>query len=184
MDFERVGAAGLIVRQFLSAAECQDLIDLAEREGFIAAQVRTLAGQKPMPQVRNNQRTTLASPEWVARLWTRMSTLPLPMIEGQTATGLPRELRFYKYEPGERFKMHKDGPWHEDGLSSKLTALVYLNDGYQGGETIFRDGTVVPETGMLLLFEHPNWHEGAALTAGVKYVMRSDVMYRVANVSY
>ena len=176
-SFEPAGAAGLIVRQFLSRKECQDLIQLAERSGFVAAQVRTTAGQKPMPQVRNNQRTTLASPQWVARLWDLLGAMPLPLIEGQRAVGLPRELRFYKYEPGERFKMHKDGPWHEDGLSSKLTALVYLNDGYEGGETNFRDATVVPETGMLLLFEHPNWHEGAALTSGVKYVLRSDVMY-------
>ena len=177
MEFEKIGSAGLVVRGLLSAVECQQLIQLAEEQGFVAAAVRTLEGQKSMPLVRNNQRTLLDSPEWVALLWARLAALPLPVLDGQSAVGLPKDLRFYKYDPGERFKMHKDGPWHEDGQSSKLTALFYLNDGYEGGETVFRDATVVPETGMLLLFEHPNWHEGTALTAGTKYVMRSDVMY-------
>ena len=94
------------------------------------------------------------------------------------ACALPRELRFYKYDPGQRFKMHKDGPWHEDGLSSKLTFLLYLNDDFTGGMTDFRDFSVTPQRGHALLFVHDTWHEGQAVQTGVKYVLRSDVMYR------
>ncbi|TXI24978.1 MAG: hypothetical protein E6Q67_01770 [Roseateles sp.] len=130
-----------------------------------------------MPRVRNNERTLVESPSWVALLWERLSQVELPTLDGAQAVGLPKDLRFYKYLPGQRFKMHKDGPWREGGLTSKLTLLVYLNDEFTGGATDFREFLVVPKTGMALLFVHDSWHEGAAVAAGTKYVVRSDVMY-------
>ena len=72
------------------------------------------------------------------------------------------------------------GPWREDGLASRLTLLVYLNDGFTGGDTDFREFRVKPEAGAALLFVHDTWHEGAAIEAGTKYVLRSDVMYGAA----
>jgi len=39
-------------------------------------------------------------------------------------------------------------------------------------------GCVVPETGMAIVFNHYMLHEGEALRTNVKYIMRSDVMYR------
>lgn len=35
----------------------------------------------------------------------------------------------------------------------------------------------MPRAGSALLFIHDTWHEGAAVTAGTKYVLRSDVLY-------
>ena len=129
------------IEGFLDPEECEQLIALAEREGFASAGVA------------------------------------LPEVDAQVPRGLPKDLRFYKYAPGQRFKMHKDGPWHEDGLTSQLTLLVYLNDGFTGGDTDFRDFRVKPDTGAALLFIHDTWHEGAAIESGTKYVLRSDVMY-------
>ena len=58
--------------------------------------------------------------------------------------------------------------------------MVYLNEGFAGGETRFHDYEVdvVPRTGMALLFQHRVLHEGCVVTTGTKYVLRSDVMYR------
>ncbi len=136
-----------------------------------------MSGTRPMPQVRNNQRTQFAAPGWVSVLWQLVQGRPLPTIHGQRAVGLPRDLRFYAYDPGQRFKMHKDGPWHEDGLASQLTLLIYLNEDFEGGATDFRDFAVAPRAGDALLFVHDTWHEGQAITRGTKYVLRSDVMY-------
>jgi hypothetical protein len=86
-------------------------------------------------------------------------------------------IRRARFPPGQRFKMHKDGPWHEDGLTSRLTLLVYLNDDFTGGDTDFREFRVKPEPGAALLFIHDTWHEGAAVESGTKYVLRSDVLY-------
>lgn len=166
------------VSALLSPVESETLIALAEQHGFESAGVRTAAGaQKAMPHVRNNERVVFESPQWVDRLWRRLAAVGLPELDGQVAVGLPGLLRFYKYWPGQRFRMHKDGPWSEGGLSSKLTLLVYLNDGFVGGDTDFRQFRVVPKTGDGLLFVHDTWHEGAAVEEGVKYALRSDVMY-------
>lgn len=161
----------------LTGEECGQLIELAESKGFGAASVRTAGGAQSMPQVRNNERVLVESPEWVQRLWQRLQAAGLPDVAGQTARGLPKDLRFYKYSPGQRFKMHKDGPWTESGLTSQLTLLVYLNEAFAGGSTDFREFVVQPKTGAALLFLHDTWHEGAAVQAGTKYVLRSDVLY-------
>lgn len=156
---------------------CSKLIALSESCGFNAASVRTSEGQKAMPNVRNNERTIFEAPAWINFLWTRLASASLPAIQGESPIGLPKELRFYKYTPGQRFKMHKDGTWTEGGFTSRLTFLIYLNDGFVGGETDFRDFKISPKTGGALLFLHDTWHEGAAVNSGVKYVLRSDVMY-------
>jgi len=61
--------------------------------------------------------------------------------------------------------------------------MVYLNEGFEGGETLFLQPktVIVPRTGMALFFQHPILHEGCELTRGVKYVLRSDVMYRATS---
>jgi hypothetical protein len=58
--------------------------------------------------------------------------------------------------------------------------MVYLNDGFVGGETVFFKPEricVRPETGLALVFYHPQLHEGSLIERGTKYVLRTDVMY-------
>ena len=65
-----------------------------------------------------------------------------------------------------------------------MTFMVYLNEGCEGGGTHFYDpgGTlklaVRPERGKALVFLHLRLHEGAPVTGGRKYALRTDVMYR------
>ena len=60
-----------------------------------------------------------------------------------------------------------------------FTAMVYLNDDFEGGTTDFLRGpSVVPRRSMLLLFEHELVHQGAPVLRGCKYVLRTDVMFR------
>ena len=56
--------------------------------------------------------------------------------------------------------------------------MVYLNDGFEGGETSFNHIDVVPKRGMALFFIHQIKHKGQSVSQGRKYVLRSDVMYR------
>lgn len=135
------------VKDFLSRSECSELVALAEANSFVPAAVRTDHGERFMQSVRNNDKTLVEHPQWVGRLWRSLDALPLPDIGAERAVGLPRALRFYRYSPGQRFKMHKDGPWREDGLVSKLTLLVYLNDDFAGGATDFRNFVVTPKLG-------------------------------------
>ena len=81
--------------------------------------------------------------------------------------------------------MHYDGSISRgDDEESKLTFMVYLNEGCEGGQTAFYhpDGRprfeVRPRTGQALIFVHLQLHEGAPVTGGRKYALRTDVMYR------
>lgn len=173
----------------LTIDECQGLIERAETIGFAAASVRTHAGPKMMTNIRNNDRVNLDDPELADLMWSRISAV-LPILDGQQPESVDRRLRFYRYEPGQEFKRHKDGSvTSKDGNLSKLSYLIYLNSDFEGGETTFRDyvGTgdsrqkiqhvITPKTGSALLFRHHRWHEGSRLTSGRKYVLRSDVFY-------
>jgi hypothetical protein len=61
---------------------------------------------------------------------------------------------------------------------SFITVIVYLNDESVGGETLFADVSVKPEIGTALLFPHEVMHQGSQILSGVKWVLRTDVMYR------
>jgi hypothetical protein len=95
--------------------------------------------------------------------------------------GIYLPLRIYRYEPGQHFGLHQDqayaGP---DGSRSLLTLMVYLNDDFEGGDTDFpeQETRVVPKTGTALWFQHMLLHSGTRVVRGVKYVLRSDVLYR------
>ena len=169
--------------------ECLRLIDLAESIGFEAASVRTASGPKMMSHIRNNDRVVLNDPELAGEMWSRVAAY-LPMLDGCLPTGVDSQLRFYRYVPGQEFKRHKDGAvTNEEGETSKLSYLVYLNDDCEGGATSFRDYREVagkrekieqivnPTIGSALLFRHERWHEGTPVTVGVKYVLRTDVFY-------
>lgn len=179
----------LTVAGVFTATECSALIERAESIGFNAASVRTHSGPKLMTNIRNNDRVNLDDPDLAALMWSRISPV-LPSLDGQHAVGVDRHLRFYRYEPGQEFKRHKDGSATNDaGCTSKLSYLIYLNDGFEGGSTTFREyigsgdsrckieHVVTPSVGSALLFRHERWHEGSPVTAGRKYVLRSDVFY-------
>src|SRR6266436_493544 len=94
------------------------------------------------------------------------------------ALGLNERLRFYRYGPDQQFAAHVDGSFvRANGERSLLTFMVYLNDGFEGGETKFTETTIQPRKAMALIFRHELLHEGAAVTSGRKYVLRSDVMF-------
>lgn len=175
----------------LSTDECRLLIDRAAAIGFEAASVRTAQGAQMRTDIRNNDRVVLRDPELARLMWERVADV-LPPIEGEVAVGVDSELRFYRYEPGQQFKRHRDGSVKDAaGRSSRLSYLIYLNDGCRGGETTFyhygtsgeervlREVSVSPSIGTALVFRHERWHAGSPVTEGRKYVLRSDVFYGV-----
>jgi hypothetical protein len=63
---------------------------------------------------------------------------------------------------------------------SLLTCLLYLNACEAGGATRFLDleRSVEPAPGRVLVFNHHLLHEGCPVVKGVKYVVRTDFMFR------
>lgn len=169
------------VRDVLSEAECRTWIAEMEGHGFEAAPITTGRGFVMAPSIRNNTRVMLDDVARAAALWERLAPFVPEEMGGWRAVGLNERFRVYRYEPGQYFRWHMDGAFRRSPReASLLTCMVYLNDeGLEGGATEFADfDRVLPETGKVLLFDHPLMHQGAPVVAGVKYVLRTDVMYR------
>ena len=77
---------------------------------------------------------------------------------------------FVKYLPGKYFKIHGD---HGPHYACTVSAVVYLNDNYVGGEIEFvrQELIVKPQAGDIILFPSNFVYEHASLeiTSGTKY---------------
>lgn len=166
----------------LCAEECTALIARAEEHCFTDAPITTARGFVHRPDIRNNTRVMLDDERLAEELWRRVRTVVPAQISHWRAIGLNERLRFYRYDSGQAFRWHYDGPFvRSSAEESLLTFMVYLNDEFTGGATEFENGpTVRPVRGMALLFLHPVLHQGAEVHQGRKYVLRTDVMYRRA----
>jgi predicted 2-oxoglutarate/Fe(II)-dependent dioxygenase YbiX len=173
----------ITVSNFLSPDECEAFIRLTLAEGYEDAPITTFRGFAMRPDIRNNTRVMKDDLLLAGRLWERMKGF-VPTHHRRIGTwrahGLNERFRYYRYTEGQYFKWHSDGPFirSEEELSL-FTAMVYLNDDFAGGMTDFQFGpSITPRRGMLLLFEHSLVHQGAPVSRGCKYVMRTDVMFR------
>jgi predicted 2-oxoglutarate/Fe(II)-dependent dioxygenase YbiX len=166
------------ISDFLSSRQCEDLVIFSEQLGYDEAEVSLPSGAKMMKSLRNNERLLYTDAALAAQYWERLQPFCPAQIDGTIAIGLNEQFRFYKYEPGQRFKRHIDGRFKRNALEeSRITFMVYLNDDFEGGETNFDTVSIRPQAGMALCFIHEQKHEGCAVTDGTKYVLRSDVMY-------
>ena len=60
-----------------------------------------------------------------------------PGTDGAVPVGLNERLRFYRYDPPQRFKGHRDGAVRRSPTErSRLTFIVYLNDRAESGRTV------------------------------------------------
>ncbi|XP_060601017.1 uncharacterized protein LOC132754407 [Ruditapes philippinarum] len=184
------GKLAFVLRNVLTEKECKDYIKKTEKMGYTDALVNIGGGrQQMMKDVRNNTRCIWDSFEEADKIWQRIKQFIPDKWRNREVMGLNERLRFLKYNPGEYFAPHMDGMYmRENGERSFVTIQLYLNQGFKGGSTTFMSFAetermeVVPETGMVLVFQHDIMHEGSALLEGRKYSMRTDVMYS-ANIS-
>ncbi|KII91647.1 hypothetical protein PLICRDRAFT_173464 [Plicaturopsis crispa FD-325 SS-3] len=110
-------------------------------------------------------------------------------------TKLNERMRFLKYGPGQYFREHTDGAYQDPVTHERsfYTLHLYLNDSAQtcatdkslvGGATTFysddmsRRLDVDPKAGRVLIFQHKGLlHSGDEVLSGIKYTMRTDLMY-------
>jgi hypothetical protein len=173
-----------VIRDFCTPQECDAFITQSENAGYEDATVTTAAGFVMDKDLRDSARLIVDDVDLAARLWARAEPFMPTRVSGWRAMGFNERLRFYRYDVGQKFAPHSDGYFRrENGERSQFTFMVYLNDGFTGGETRFYSDEgvphveVTPERGMALVFLHRRVHEGAPVVEGRKYVMRTDVMY-------
>lgn len=142
---------------------------------------------------RVNDRTLLDDLPAAEILWKYLQNVLRQDVTFDKAIGLNPNLRIYRYREGQFFEKHYDesvSAMTKSGSGkTKWTLLIYLTGGdeFKGGGTIFhphRRGmkplNVHPDKGMALLHKHGDdcmLHEGELITGGVKWVLRSDVVF-------
>lgn len=170
------------IADVLSPAECDAEIARIEALGPTAAPITTSRGFVMAPDIRNNERVMFDDAPLAERIYQRILAHLPATLSGMQPVGANERFRGYRYAPGQRFAPHYDGAFvRNDRERSLLTLIVYLDEACRGGDTNFLDFeiAVTPRRGMALLFQHLLLHEGAEVTDGRKYVLRSDVMYRL-----
>lgn len=170
----------LEIEGFLSPEECEQYMQFSEAQQYEAATVETEKGSIRVEEVRNNDRVLYTNEKWAAELWQRIKPIAPASIGNSIAIGLNELFRFYRYHPGQQFKRHIDNSFiRNETEASYYTLLIYLNDNFAGGETTIGKLSIKPKQGSALIFLHNLEHEGTALIAGIKYVLRTDIMYRL-----
>ncbi|MCU0702068.1 MAG: 2OG-Fe(II) oxygenase [Myxococcaceae bacterium] len=165
-----------------SQDECGALIARIEEAGPTPAPVSTARGPVMRPDLRTNDRVMFDDSGLAALIHRRLVPHVPPRLERDWhLVGANERLRCYRYRPGQAFAPHFDGSFHRaDDEVSLLTVLLYLNACESGGATRFLDleRSVDPAPGRVLVFNHHLLHEGCPVLTGVKYVVRTDLMYR------
>ncbi|CAE8610901.1 unnamed protein product [Polarella glacialis] len=177
---------GFVVDSVISTEACQRIVHLAEQCGF--------------RQRFSASAVTLFMPEdFSHKIFERLKP-HLPDHFGGRPIGINRRWAVLKYPEGKYFGPHVDGNVpgttregdelkYEKGTRSYMTCLFWLSDDLEGGETVFafpQGGiwvAIPPKTGAALLFFHGQnaimnpMHYGGDVRSGVKYLVRSDIIY-------
>ncbi len=190
-----------LLRDVLSRDECRQLLGASEAMGYEPDEP---AGGSRSVSAHNF--FWLADEQLLEQLFRRCLPFLPRELGGCRLAGLNARWRFYRYVPGVIYRPHIDGAWPGSGMRngryeydafggeqrSRLTFLVYLNEGFTGGCTTFflsspEEGVlhgfpVQPLQGSVLCFPHGDTagsllHEGSAVLRGSKYIIRTDVLY-------
>jgi prolyl 4-hydroxylase len=184
-----------LLRQLMTPSECRALIEEARRIGFTQAGLAIGDEQyRVNEKARNNKRVIIESRELAQTLWRRAKKQLNQTHEGARVVGLNERFRIYQYEAGQYFAPHYDLRMKLPDGESRESFMIYLNENFEGGTTRFFEQkprgehrsrkrnnherfSVKAPTGGAVVFDHLLLHEGSAVTKGIKYAVRTDVVY-------
>ncbi|KAJ4421897.1 hypothetical protein N0V82_003497 [Gnomoniopsis sp. IMI 355080] len=185
-----------LMKDVLTANECEQIIGAAEKIGFTPDAPIRAAGEEVSILAHNFY--WIADEAFCAGLWSRVEPFVPAAVGGRRVRGLNRRFRVYRYVPGAEYRAHIDGAWPPSGISAEdkylydasppgakqsslFTFLIYLNDEFEAGETTYflpgpREGTLnayplKPIQGSVALFPHGEvdgnlLHEGTGVQKG------------------
>ena len=181
------------VDHLIGEGECKRVIEATEKRGYSKALVNVGFGKQVlMDDYRKSDRFMSDDKEFAKVLLDRLMEVELfpRTFEAKSVSCLNERLRFLRYYKGGFFGQHHDGCYIRPNNSERsyVTLQLYLNEPTKGGATTFfevydkngealEEVPVHPAPGKALIFQHNISHEGSLLEEGVKYAMRTDVMY-------
>lgn len=179
-----------VVHNVLDEAHCAELIASVNAKGFTPALLNVGGGcQQLVPAARDGHRAIVDSPELAGWLLSVLRPfLPQELEDGSRLSELNERLRFLCYTPGQEFPAHRDACFERwdghprAGDFSYVTVQLYLHDvprAHGGATTFLMPGrpSCQPEAGSVLLFTQDLLHEGSLVRSGIKYTLRTEVMY-------
>ncbi|KAJ4386739.1 hypothetical protein N0V93_009637 [Gnomoniopsis smithogilvyi] len=193
----------VLIRNFWPKSLCRDYVSFLRTLSLTTTPGKPKRGDA----VRVNDRFQVQDQAFANRLWLQTGLRDVLMGEdwkglwGGDVVGLSPNIRIYRYSPSQFFDAHYDdsntltvesdqGPVLTKTTWTLLLYLTSASDGCRGGETVFfpndrqlakEEVAVPPETGMVLLHKHGDdcmLHEGREVTAGEKWIIRSDLCVR------
>ena len=190
-----LGGLGVILHDALTPDECRAVVEATERVGYEGAKKYCF-----MYFNRWNDRFMSDDSEMAEFLWERVKDFTPSRVDAMDRTwevdSLNTRFRFCKYIGGQGhyFGPHTDGIYTVDEDHKSLyTCMFYLNGGddFKGGLTNFIDHgsrkvnySIKPVPGLCAIFRQVDkrtFHEGTKVTKGLKYIMRTDVMYHAVK---
>ena len=169
----------------LSIQECLGIIDIAESYVF-----------RPdyRMHVKDMQCLDIRDEDFARGLWESGigQVLRTVSVDGLVPYGLNDVIRIQKFVQGGHLSRHIDRSITRDGLISKYSLCVFLNEGFEGGLSVFHvpyEAPVIfqPEAGLGLLYpqgELCTMQEETEVTFGTKYVLRADVLFAMPERTY
>ncbi len=166
------------IENFLDLETCNDLITEMESTGYFEESLYASPIEKKF-DITN--RLFFKSEEFAEIIWNNIKEyVPRKYHERYTSIGVNEQFRLYKYFKGQVFESHQDSPCiRNENERSFYSLLIYFNDNFKGGETIFENLSIKPKVGKAVFFPHTLIHSGALVIEGSKYILRTDIMYRL-----
>lgn len=203
IDLDTVPGAFQLLNVF-TEEECNNFIKKTEEVGYLEDAAVSLPRT-----VRHNDNVTWVVDDLTHDIiWNRCENFMYDNNDtflGKQPLGINKRFRFYKYSKGDFFKAHTDGSWPGSRVVNKelitnfyndrysqMTFLILLTEDFEGGETQFivnNHGTkelvnIRTPKGGVLCFPHGLHplhclHSSNTLTSGIKYIIRTDVLFKI-----
>jgi hypothetical protein len=167
-----------IIPGFFSSDECKKFISLFENS-------------EEVKRLSTRNRLMFHSPNLAQQIWDRVCKFIDPNFKYVCELGdtwephhINERFRLVKYDKNDKFDLHEDAQFVEDyNMQSFATVMVYLNDVPEennGGTKFIDHGiTLQPKEGLGVVFHVDGiMHYGEELKDGVKYIFRTDLIYK------
>jgi hypothetical protein len=165
--------------------ECNQLIQLSEKTGYEKASLYTdNNGIQHYNDGRDSLRCIIDDINLANDLEKRIKDIIPKIYNNMLFHSINERFRFLKYDGHGHFSRHSDAKYKTNKTISFITVLIYLNEDYEDGFTKFYSSpydsegfTLIPKTGMVCLMDQTIGHEVPELKSGIKYVIRTELMY-------
>ncbi len=183
---DRPPPAGLVVRPgWLTERQCDELARFAEtREWKWCTTVDSVSGVERRDETRVTQTADMGEMQGRLNEYVQSALRDVAEPEMGCTVGWFLKPHILRYAEGGYYLGHADSEYFDEAddrwyrhLDRDVSLLMYINDGFTGGELYFKlfNYTYRPRRGDLVLFpsDHRYMHQAQPVTSGIRYAIVS-----------